>query len=208
MKFVTDVKSASKHSSRYKVYLDDELFGEVDGGLVVKYGIRIGMEIDEELLKKLISENEIAKAKSYAFDLLIRRSYTKKIMLDKLKRKGFSETARKATIEKLERLGYIKDEEYAQNWVQSRKKLKPKGRFALREELNSKGIDKTTVDRVLAGISDSEEREMARRAAEKRVKRYRNLDLKVAQRRLFSFLQRRGFGYSLTREITDDLLKG
>lgn len=206
MKLVTNIKSASKRSSRYKIYLDNEFFGDVDGELVIKYGMRVGKEIDEESLKKLIYENEISKAKNYAFDLLTRRSYSRKEILDKLGRKEFSEDAIKISIETLERLGYIKDEEFARNWVESRKRLKPKGKFALRDELYKKGIDQAIVERVLAEINPSEEREMARRAAEKKVKGYRKLDQKVAKRRLFSFLQRRGFEFEIAREITEDIL--
>lgn len=205
MKRITDIKSLSKRSSRYKIYLDNELFGEIDEVSIKKYGIRVGMEIEEKLLKKLVSEDEIAKAKSYAFHLLTQRSYSCKGMTDKLKRKGFSEETIKTTIETLEKLGYIKDEEFARNWVESRKRLKPKGKFALRNELYRKGIDKTTVDCVLAEIDESEERKMARRAAEKRVKRYRKLDSEVAKRRLFNFLCQRGFESVIAQEITEEL---
>jgi len=205
MKRVTDIKSV-KHSSNYQIYLDNELFGEVDGVLVTKYGIRVGMEIEEELLKKLVSENEISKAKTYVFDLLARRNYSRKEISDKLKNKGYSTNTIEKTIETFERLGYIKDEEFARNWIESRNRLKPKGKFALRNELYHKGIDEKIIDKILAEISESEEREMAKRAAEKKLKRYKNLEPKLAQRRLFSFLQRRGFGVDIARDLTEELI--
>jgi len=206
MKRITDIKPLSKKSSHYRIYLKDELFGEVDETSVKKYGIRVGMEIKEELLKKLVSEDEIAKVKSYAFGLLARRSYSRKGMSDKLKKKGFSNIAVNSTIVALERLGYIKDEEFARNWVETRKRLKPKGKFALRNELYRKGIDEAIVDQVLAEIDKSEEYEMAQRAAEKKVKRYKKLEPEVGKRRMFSFLQRRGFGSDIAGEITEKLL--
>ncbi len=198
-----------KKSSRRTIFLDGEFFCGVDYELVVKFGLRTGLEIDEERLKRLVEEEEILKAKRYAFDLLMRRSYSQKEIIDKLKRKEFSERAISATIEILQRLGYIKDESYAEDWVESRKRLKPKGRRALREELTKKGIDKATIDRVIAGIDDEEEWEMALKAAQKQVVHYRELDKKVAKRRLYGFLLRRGFEHrtinSVVRQVLGDV---
>jgi len=205
---ITEIQMQKK-SSRRNIFLDGQFFCGVDYELVVKFGLRVGLEIDEERLKKLVEEEEIHKAKNYVFDLLMRRSYTQKEMIDKLKRKEFSERAISATIETLKRLGYIKDESYAEDWVESRKRLKPKGRKALREELTKKGIDKGIIDRVVAGIDDEEEREMALRAAQKQAVHYKGLDQKVAKRRLYGFLLRRGFEYrtigGVVKEVLGDL---
>ena len=195
-----------RKSSRRNIFLDGTFFCGVDSELVVKFGLRVGLEIEEERLQRLIDEEEILKAKKYAFDLLIRRSYTQKEMTDKLKRKEFSQGAVSSTIEILQRLGYIKDESYAEDWVASRKRLKPKGRKALRDELAKKGIDKTTINRVIAEIDDEEEHEMALTAAKKQAVHYKGLDKKVAKSRLYGFLLRRGFEHRTTGSVVKQVL--
>jgi len=201
-KRITDIKSQQKDSSRKSIYLDGEFFCGVDKTLIIRFGLRVGLSIEEDVLRKIIREDEILKAKNYAFDLLVRRSYTRKEMHNKLEQR-YGEDAVSATMETLERLGYIKDEEYAKNWVESRKRSKPKGKKALRMELMRKGIDKGTISRVLSEIDDSEEFEMAMEIAEKRKNRYKNLEPNVVRRRLYSFLERRGFDY----ETINDVLK-
>ena len=199
-KRITDIQSQRKNSPRRSIYLDDEFFCGVDQTLIIKFGLRIGLSIEEDALRKIIQEDEILKAKNYAFDLLVRRSYTRQEMHNKLTQR-YAEDAVSTTMETLERLGYIKDEEYAKNWVESRKRHKPKGKKALRMELMRKGIDKGTISRVLSEMDNSEEFEMAMEVAEKRMDRYKNLEPNVARRRLYGFLERRGFDYETINDV-------
>ncbi len=47
-------------------------------------------------------------------------------------------------------LGVLDDEAFARAWVESRDRARPRGERAIRDELRLKGIDRTTMDLVLA----------------------------------------------------------
>lgn len=185
---------------------DDGSSLSLDPSLVIKHGLRIGVEVEGDLVKEIAREDEIQRAKSYAFDLLVCRDYTRKQMIRKLKGKGFSLEAIQAAMETLERLGYIHDERYARNWVYSRLRNNPRGRSLLKEELLRRGVDKATVERVLDEIDESTEYQAALRSARKQMRRYRNLNKVVARRRLYSFLTRRGFELDLVKRVIDEVL--
>ena len=53
-------------------------------------------------------------------------------------------------IERLLDLGVLDDEAFARAWVESRDRARPRGERAIRQELGLKGVDRTTVDLVLA----------------------------------------------------------
>lgn len=203
LKRITDIQIQKKHSSNRSIFVNGEFFCEVDAVTAARFGLRIGMEVDEELEKELSFDEQFTKCKSYAFDLLIRRSYSAKELSDKMKAKGFTPEAINRTLELLEKLGYVKDEKFAKEWVENRIMNKPKGKIVLEHELLAKGIDKDTVDRVLAEIDDSEEKEMAFQLAQKRLKAYKNLNRITIKRRLFSYLLRRGF----SSEIVSDVIR-
>ena len=186
--------------------MNGEFFGNVDQALVIKFGLRVGLEIDDTVLRRIIREDEILKAKNYAFDLLVRRSYSRKELQNKLTQRGFTEEAITATMETLERLEYIKDEKYARDWVDSRRRLKPKGKKALRMELMRKGIDKGTIERILSEIDDSEEYTMALELAQKQMNRYKSIEKYVARRRLYNFLMSRGFDYETVNNVMSDVM--
>jgi SOS response regulatory protein OraA/RecX len=55
-----------------------------------------------------------------------------------------------ASIDRLSELGMLDDEAFARAWVESRDRARPRGERAIREELRTKGIDRSIVDAVLA----------------------------------------------------------
>ena len=200
-KQITDIQINEEKPSRGVIFLDGVYFDSVDADCIPKLGLRVGLEIEAEVLHKLIEADEGIRAKNYALELLSDQSYSKSQMIYQLGQKGFGTAAINITLEALEHLGHIKDESFAKKWVDRRQRSKPKGKKMLEHELVNQSIDKTTVDRVLAEIHDGEETQLALQVARKQVKRYRSLPPEVAKRRLHGFLLRRGFDYETIQSV-------
>ena len=205
-KRLTDIQIDEEAPSRRILFLDGVYFDSVDAGCIPKLGLRVGLEIEAEVLQKLIQADEAMRAKNYALELLSSQSFSKNQMVYHLGQKGFGSEAIEITLEDLEQLGHIKDENFAKKWVARRQRSKPKGKKMLAHELVNQSIDKTTVDRVLSGIQDAEETKMALELAQKQVKRYRSLPPDVAKRRLHGFLHRRGFDYEAIQSVIERVL--
>ena len=205
-KRLTDIQIDEETPSHRILFLDGVYFDSVDAGCIPKLGLRVGLEIEAEVLQKLIQADEGMRAKNYALELLSSQSYSKSQMIYQLRQKGFSPEAIDITLEDLEQLGHIKDENYAKKWVERRQRSKPKGKKMLEYELTNQSIDKTTVDRVLAGIQGAAETEMALELAQKQVNRYQSLAPEVAKRRLHGFLLRRGFDYETIQRVIERVL--
>ena len=205
-KRLTDIQIDEETPSHRILFLDGVHFDSIDADCIPKLGLRVGLEIEVEVLQKLIQADEGMRAKNYALELLSSQSYSKNQMIYQLRQKGFGTEAIDITLEDLEQLGHIKDENFAKKWVVRRQRSKPKGKRMLAHELANQSIDKTTVDRVLAGIHDSEETNIALQLAQKQVKRYQSLAPEVAKRRLHGFLLRRGFDYETIQNVIERVL--
>ncbi len=205
-KRLTDIQIDEETPSRRILSLNGVYFGSVDAGCIPKFGLRVGLEIEAEVLQKLIEADEGMRSRNYALELLSNQSYSKSQMIDKLGQKGFGPQAIDATLEDLEQLGHIKDEKFAQTWVNRRQRSKPKGKKMLEQELANQSIDRTTVDRVLERIDDAEEASTALQLAQKQAKRYISLPPQVAKRRLHGFLLRRGFDYETIQSVIGQVL--
>ena len=205
-KRITDIQIDEETPSHRILFLDGVYFDSVDAGCIPKLGLRVGLEIETEVLHKLIEADEGMRAKNYALELLSDRNYSKSQMIYQLAQKGFGPEAIEITLEDLEHLGHIKDENFAKKWVDRRQRSKPKGKRMLAHELVNQSVDKTTVDSVLSGIHGAEETEAALQLAQKQVQRYRSLPRAVAQRRLHGFLQRRGFDYETIQSVIERVL--
>lgn len=205
---VVEIKPDPRHRSRWTITLEDGSRFNLDENLMVKHGLRVGMEIDADAVREVAREDELHRARNYAFDLLVCRDYTARQMTKKLASKGFSIEAINETIDALKRMGYIRDERYARNWVSSRLRNNPRGRSLLKAELLKRGIDKSTVDRVLDEIDESTEYQAALKAARAQMrKHYSKLNKVVARRRLYGFLTRRGFELELVKKVIDEVLE-
>ena len=205
-KQLTDIQIDEETPSQCILFLDGAYFDSVDADCIPKLGLRVGLTIEPEVLRKLIEADEGMRAKNCALALLSDQSYSKSQMIYQLRQRGFGTAAIEITVEDLEQLGHIKDEDFAKRWVARRQRSKPKGKKMLAHELANQRIDRTTVDRVISGIDDSEEADTALELARKQAKRYQSLRPEVAKRRLHGFLLRRGFDYETIQSVIGRVL--
>ena len=204
---ITDIQVQKKHPTRRSIFLDGKFFCGVNDEVAAKFYLKIGMEIDEDELKKLLLEEELSKAKNYVYRILARRMYTNKEIRNKLVEREYLDKIIEEVIATLERYGYLNDRTYAEEWIRSRMRSKPKGKIALRQELARKGVDKSIIEDALnQEFDESREMDMVLELARRRMKSYRRDEPFAARRKLQSFLLRRGFSYGTVKYAVDQVM--
>ncbi|MYG05271.1 hypothetical protein F4167_01335 [Candidatus Poribacteria bacterium] len=146
---ITDIQASPELRSHQHLFLDGAPFVVIHASLVEKFGLRIGLEIEADTIKKIIAADEVMRAKNYALRLLReekdkttdapeasrptvkRKTYTKSEIERKLEREGFSTDAIETSIAELIRSGHIRDRKYAENWIVRRQKSNPRGKTVL-----------------------------------------------------------------------------
>ena len=221
---ITDIQAVPELPSHQQLFLNGAPFVVVHASLIEKFGLRIGLEIEAEVIEKIIAADEVMRAKNHALKLLREekdnatadepedsrpalkpKTYTKSEIERQLEREGFSAGTIETSIEELIRSGHIRDRKYAENWVVRRQKSNPRGKTLLKHELVDKGIDKETAEQVVATVEAEDETKVALQIAQKRAKQYKRLPTHVAKRRLHGFLARRGFGSDIVRQVLDQI---
>jgi len=144
----------------------------------------------------------------YAFLLLSFRMRSKDEMRQRLIKKGYTEDEVNGVIDKLERLNYLNDREFAQTWVKSRIGSKPLGRSLMSKELKRKGVAVDIIEDVLnESLKGYDEYEVAKELALKRLGKIEVRDSKMWQR-LSGYLARRGFSYEVNKKVLKEILDG
>jgi regulatory protein len=122
---------------------------------------------------------------------------------------GYQPQLVEGAIERLTELGMLDDEAFAQSWVESRDRARPRGERALRAELVRKGVDRGVVDDVLEErVIDQPEAdaEAARRLLERHVGALqRVVDPRARRQRAYALLARNGFDPDLAGELSRNL---
>lgn len=129
---------------------------------------------------------------------------------EKLERKEYPEDIVEEILRYLEEKNFVNDEEFAREWARACIR-KGKSYRRIKYELKRKGVKGEITEKVLDQIfHEVDEKEMASRLLYKR--RYLPLpdNLQREERlkelgRIYRFLYRRGFSYSVIKEIMDEV---
>jgi len=197
---VTALRAQKRRRDRVSVFLDDEYAFGLQGILAAP--LRIGQLLSDEQISALQQSDKLARAYELALRYVSYRPRSEAEMRRYLERKELDEEAIGRVLQRLHDAGQLGDREFARFWVENRETFRPRGRWALRTELRQKGVDSDIIESAIAGV---DEEASASRAAEGRMRRLRGLDERTFHRRLLGYLQRRGFGYGVSRRIVEHL---
>jgi regulatory protein len=202
---ITALQQQATNADRVNIFIDERFLMGASALIVMQLGLRIGQELSEAQLEQLRSDEELQQAVERALNYLSFRPRSQREVRDYLKRKNTSPEVIDAAMMRLQRLDLINDRNFASFWLETREQFSPKGARALKNELRVKGVEREIVDEV---IDEEQDEERAQRAAEKKaysLLRQPGIDYATFQRRLGSFLQRRGFGYDVTSRTVKQL---
>jgi regulatory protein len=151
-----------------------------------------------------ISDRALAReeqARALCLRLLTARARTRAELAGQLTKRGYPDDVSTRVLDRLAAVGLINDTDFAEQWVQSRRRQAGKGKRALAAELHARGIDGDVIGAVLDD-SDTAERDKAVELVRARLRR-ENLDAeptKVA-RRLVAMLARRGYSQTMALDV-------
>ena len=201
---ITQIETQKRNPKRRSVFIDGKFAFGLDEEVLYKSGLKKGESLTGQQIKRITKEERKKEAKDVALRFLSFRRRTEKQVQEKLQKKGFDEKTIKAAIDKLKEFDLINDLEFATAWVKDRLAFKPRGRKLLKQELWKKGIRKDIIEQVTEELCQDEDKS-ALELLEKIKKRYKDLEPKVAKRRMFSFLLRRGFSYEATQKALSQI---
>jgi regulatory protein len=165
--------------------------------LIATAGLGVGDELTHARRQELEAEDQRIGAVQAALRLLAAGPRSERDLRQRLtRRRGFRNEAVDHAIGRMRDLGYLDDAAFARFWVESRQSSTPRSKQALRFELSQKGVAREQLERVLEDRSDAD---AAYEAAQRRLRSLRGIDYRTFERRLGTFLNSRGFSYSVAR---------
>ena len=190
---ITALKTHPARPGRIRVELDGKFAFELSRKVVLAKSVTEG----EVLAPERRSELELIAAREAAISLLARRERSRAELAVALKRKKLPPGLIEQVLSTLEKEKLLSDERFAGAWVNTRRRLAPRGRAALTYELKQKGIRKKNIDQAIATYSRSDELAALRDLIDARLPRLTTSggERTRIRHRLLGFLARRGFSY-------------
>ncbi len=200
---VTKIEQQKKDKKRYSVYID----GEFAFGLIMEdilyFKIKEGYELPQEKYDYIMDTTVYIRAQDTAARYLGYKMRTKREVAEKLKDSGYSKSICERVLQSLEKYDYINDDIYCKKYIKETLRLRPKGKFLIRQELKLKGIDEEIVDKAIEN-AEIDESEIAKNLLMKKYEDFAHMDNKELSR-VYGFLQRKGFSYGVIKEAVSDL---
>ncbi|WP_425003826.1 recombination regulator RecX [Mycolicibacterium sp. S3B2] len=147
------------------------------------------------------------QARAVCLRLLTARARTRAELAGQLAKRGYPDDVSTEVIERLSEVGLVDDEDFAEQWVRSRRANSGKSKRALAAELRDKGVDNDVITTALADIDAGAERNRAEKLVRDRLRRERlgepgDRDAQnKATRRLVGMLARRGYSQGLALDV-------
>lgn len=190
-----------KKGSRYTLDVDDEYFFIVDIEIIERFGLHVGMDVDEDLLQSVRDGAEERKARERAYYLLSYRDHGQKELYDKLRRNVSDQVAAK-TVAKMIEQGFLDDMRYGQKLAEHYLQVKKFPRRRALFEMTRKGIDRVLAEEILADY-EIDPTEQIKQLIEQ--KHYRTLGMPNGDQKVIAALARQGFGYSDIKAVLSAL---
>lgn len=185
---ITAITAQVKRPGRYSVYVDDKFAFGLGANQLLNLGLVTGQELSGSELDSLKQESEVGKMYDKTLNLLSFRLRSEYELRDYLKRKQQSPAIIEIILNRLSKLGYVDDKQFASRWVENRRLLKPTSSLKLKSELKQKRIANDIIDDVLQDDT-TDEQEILKQLIERKSKHYPD------QQKLMAYLARQGFRY-------------
>ena len=211
---VTKLSSQKKDSSRVNIYIDEEFFCGISLDSVAKFNLYVGAELDEAELAKILKNELLNRFFQRAMSYISRsvktefqlRRYLKDLSIKK-KNVWYNEIEKdelekifNEIISKLTKYGYVDDRVFAEQFVLSRIKNKPRGKMVLISELMSKGVSKDIATEKVDELVE-DEYDMLRKIYEKK---FGSEKISSRDRKKIDFLLRKGFSWDLIERFINN----
>jgi len=207
---ITALKMQVRDKDRVNVFVDGKYRFSLDITQVAELGIKNGAEYSEEELVELENESQFGKLYTRSLEYALIRPRSQREMRDYLYRKtrdtrtkmgdikkGVSVELTERVFQRLLEKGYLNDEKFAQFWVENRNVRKGSSLRKLQSELQAKGVDSATIQKVL-GDTDRTDIEELRKIIAKKARRYDD------EQKLMMYLARQGFRYDDIKEALQE----
>lgn len=186
------------------LFIDGEFAFGLPAIEVMKRGLKRGDELTQSDIEQLLAVDEIERAVTAALTFVSYRPRSEREVRDRLRLRDFSQPAIDQAVERMRGWEYLNDEEFARWWVENRGEHRPRGKRLLAGELRTKGVSSEVINEVLEA-AEIDEFPAALEVARKRMNSLSGLEQQAQERRLGSYLARRGYGWDVVGPVLKTL---
>ena len=193
---VTAITAAPRRNGRFDVVVDGSVAATLSLEAIERLQLSVGTVVDERLGAALARETGVVATYDRALNMIALRARSSTELRRVLIRKGEPSEYVDVAVDRLIRAGFLDDASFAKQFTRMKVVGAGLSRRRVNQELARRGIARDVAEFAVAEVFDEERIDEAgtlERVARKKLKSLARFDSTVQRRRLYAFLDRRGY---------------
>ena len=202
MRQIREIAPQKRNKNRYNISDEDGFLTSLSVETVLRYHLKEGMQVSDELLEEMKREDTVKYAKEIGVAYVAYAPRTRRQVEQHLAKKGIDAQSIAQAVETLERYSYLDDAAYVREFVRSYgEKL---GAGAMRQKLMERGVERQVIEENME-LSQEGQQAAALALAQKLRRKYADQPEQKRRQKMFAALARRGFSYDDIRAVLGEL---
>lgn len=202
MRMIRQIAPQKRNKNRCNISDEDGFLTSLSVETVLRYHLKEGMQVSDELLEEMKQEDTVKYAKEIGVAYVAYAPRTKRQLEQHLAKKGIDAHSIAQAVEMLEKYSYLDDAAYVREFVRSYgEKL---GAGAMRQKLMERGVSRQVIEENLQ-LSQEGQQAAALALAQKLQRKYADQPEQKRRQKMFAALARRGFSYDDIRAVLGEL---
>lgn len=202
MRQIREIAPQKRNKNRYNISDEDGFLTSLSVETVLRYHLKEGMQVSDELLEEMKREDTVKYAKEIGVAYVAYAPRTRRQVEQHLAKKGIDAQSIAQAVETLERYSYLDDAAYVREFVRSYgEKL---GAGAMRQKLMERGVERQVIEENME-LSREGQQAAALALAQKLCRKYADQPEQKRRQKMFAALARRGFSYDDIRAVLGEL---
>ncbi|MFC4556826.1 recombination regulator RecX [Virgibacillus kekensis] len=205
---ISRITTQKRRKDRYNIFLDNgngEEYGfSVDEAVLIEFGLRKNMELDDSMITTLIKKDTLHKSYTLAINFLSYRMRTKKEIYDYLEKKEVDQEHINKIMKKLEDEGLIDDNQFAEAFVRTRIHTTSKGPLLVKKELMEKGVSKSIAEEAVDLYNYETQFKKAMKWVKKKLNSSKNNSFQKQLQQLQGTLMQKGFTQDVIKDVINE----
>lgn len=194
--------AAQKRPGRYNIYLNGKYAFPVAESVLVKHRLMKGMELTQEEVAQITTDDAIAQAYGKALDFLSYQLRTEAEVTQKLLKEDVPPEQIEPVLKQLRANQLLDDQAYAAAYVRTVMNTELKGPTVIRRKLRAKRVGEIQIDVALEQFTPERQLENATKLAQKLFRRYAKQPARRQQEKVDQGLITQGYGGDIAKEAT------
>lgn len=192
---ITAIEVQKKNKHRYSLFIDDAFHCGVHEDVLINLGLRKGLEVDQDFLESVLSEERQAKAKSEALHFISYRMRSEKEVYDKLIDLEYDPPTIDRVFDFLNAYNFLDDLAFAKAFISDKSRLNHHSLKKIKYALRLKGVKDPIFDKASLDYLDMDQKNLEKLLP----KKYRALDAKhpndpyILDQKITAFFYQKGF---------------